>query len=142
MTSPKLFHHHQDCLLTTQQSTSQSPARKTRTSYNRTLIALRRGRPAVTCSFTPVNVLLFQSPDGVQPYKLHGHTLESVTTSKYLGVKLHKEVTWDQHIDAITVKASKALGFLRRNLKVSSSELREKAYLIFVRPLLEYASSV
>ena len=45
-------------------------------------------------------------------------------------------------IDDITAKASRTLGFLRRNLKISSIELREKAYLVFVRPLLEYASSV
>ena len=34
------------------------------------------------------------------------------------------------------------LGFLRHNLKISSSSIKEKSYKAFVRPLLEYASSV
>jgi hypothetical protein len=76
------------------------------------------------------------------PYQLHGETLETVASTKYLGVTLQKDVSWDRHVDAITAKASKTLGFLRRNLKIASTELREKAYIVFVRPILEYASSV
>ena len=38
--------------------------------------------------------------------------------------------------------ANKTLVFLRCNLKISSTQLREKAYLAFVRPVLEYANSV
>ena len=49
---------------------------------------------------------------------------------------------WDSHINAICSKASKTLGFLRRNLKVSSRNIKERAYKAFVRPVLEYASSV
>jgi hypothetical protein len=48
---------------------------------------------------------------------------------------------WDDHVSNICSKANSALGFLRRNLKVSSSNIREKAYKAFVRPLLEYAPS-
>ena len=75
-------------------------------------------------------------------YTLHGHTLSNVPTAKYLGITLHQRMDWDDHINAICSKANSALGFLRRNLKVSSSSLREKAYKSFVRPLLEYAPSV
>ena len=49
---------------------------------------------------------------------------------------------WDDHINIICGKANSALGFLRRNLKVSSSSIQEKAYKAFVRPLLEYAPAV
>jgi hypothetical protein len=75
-------------------------------------------------------------------YQMHGHTLTTVQSASYLGVTLRTDLEWAEHIDSITKKASKALGFLRRNLKVASNELREKAYLTFVRPLLEYSSSV
>ena len=73
---------------------------------------------------------------------MHGHTLATVPSATYLGVTLRKDLDWRDHIDNITKKANSALGFLRRNLKVASTDLREKAYLTFVRPLLEYSSSV
>ena len=50
--------------------------------------------------------------------------------------------TLDSHIDAITAKANRSLGFLKRNLKVSSCSLREKAYMGFVHPQLEYGSTI
>jgi len=75
-------------------------------------------------------------------YRLHGHTLETVDHAKYLGVTLHQQMNWDTHITNIIGKASQTLGFLKRSLKISSPKLKAKAYLAFVRPILEYASSI
>ena len=52
------------------------------------------------------------------------------------------KVNWSQHIDSITNKANRTLGFLRRNLKISSISIKEQAYKTLVRPLVEYASPV
>jgi hypothetical protein len=49
---------------------------------------------------------------------------------------------WDQHINNITAKANKTLGFLRRNLKIPSIRIKEQAYQTLVRPSVEYASIV
>lgn len=87
---------------------------------------------AVTRSRTPLS----------RSYVLHGHTLETVRTVKYLGVTMSHDGTWDHHINNMANKANRVLGFLRRNLKISSTSIKEKAYKAFVRPLLEYASSV
>ena len=75
-------------------------------------------------------------------YSLHGHILDSVSSAKYLGVTLTKNLSWDIHINNICKKANKTLGFLRRNLKIGSSKVKERAYKVFVRPILEYASTV
>ena len=75
-------------------------------------------------------------------YQLHNHSLETVPSAKYLGVTIRRDFCWNEHIDNIAIKASKTLGFLRRNLKISSLCIKEKAYKAFVRPILEYASSV
>jgi hypothetical protein len=75
-------------------------------------------------------------------YELHGHTLANVTSARYLGVTIHQKLDWDDHINKICSKANSALGFLRRNLKISSPSLKEKAYKAFVRPILEYSASV
>jgi hypothetical protein len=48
-------------------------------------------------------------------YTLKGHTLESVTTAKYLGITISNDMNWDTHINNITSKANKIIGFLRKS---------------------------
>ena len=75
-------------------------------------------------------------------YYLHGILLESVTSARYLGVDISKNLTWDDHINRSTSKANKTLGFLRRNIKVKSEPIKAIAYQTLVRPHLEYFSEV
>ena len=75
-------------------------------------------------------------------YLLHGHTLESVTSAKYLGVTINSDLKWNNHIGNITSKANRTLGFLKRNFKISSPKLKTQAYQTLVRPIVEYASPV
>ena len=46
---------------------------------------------------------------------------------------------WGQHISGISSKATKTLGFLRRNLAFAPRSSKEVAYKSLVRPKLEYA---
>ncbi|XP_071177850.1 uncharacterized protein [Mytilus edulis] len=75
-------------------------------------------------------------------YTLHNHSLEHVTTAKYLGATISSNLKWDVHINNICKKANSTLGFLRRNLNISSTSIKEQAYKSLVRPSLEYACSV
>ena len=75
-------------------------------------------------------------------YTLHNHTLETVTSAKYLGITLQSNLKWDKHIDDNISKANKTLGFLRRNLKTSNQNIKSQAYQALVRPKLEYSCSV
>jgi len=75
-------------------------------------------------------------------YKLHGHTLDIVDSSKYLGVTINNNLTWDRHIDNIVGKGNKTLGFIRRNLKDCTKPVKAAAYTSIVRPSLEYASTI
>ena len=65
-------------------------------------------------------------------YFLHGHKLQVVDNSKYLGVTLSNDLTWRKHIETKAAKASKTLGFLRRNLRECSKPDREAAYTSMV----------
>ena len=76
------------------------------------------------------------------PYSLHGQILQEVKSAKYLGVTISEDMTWNKHVDATAAKANKKLGFLKRNVKVKDSSLKEKAYKAIVRPTVEYCSSV
>lgn len=50
-------------------------------------------------------------------YHLHGHTLEEVPSGKYLGVTISEDLSWREHINATSAKATRSVGFLRRNLR-------------------------
>ena len=75
-------------------------------------------------------------------YKLHDHILETVEDSKYLGVSICNDLDWGVHINNITSKANKTLGFLRRNMKHCSQKVKILTYTSLVRPVLEYSSPV
>jgi hypothetical protein len=75
-------------------------------------------------------------------YCLHGHVLESVDKAKYLGVTISEDLKWESHINNICGKANKTLGFLRHNLNIGSTSVKEQAYKSLFRPSLEYACSV
>ena len=75
-------------------------------------------------------------------YHLHGCVLESVPSTKYLGVTISEDLKWSEHINNITKKANQTLGFLKRNIRVHNKDLKSTAYKTLVRPQLEYASTV
>ena len=65
-------------------------------------------------------------------YELHGQNIENVSTTKYLGVNIQDNMQWESHIESITKKASKTLGFIRRNLKIGKKRQRK----LRTKPLL------
>lgn len=69
-----------------------------------------------------------------------GETLEEVNNHPYLGVELDNTMKWSTHINQITAKANKTLGFVKRNLWFTSKEIKAEAYRTLIRPTLEYAS--
>ena len=75
-------------------------------------------------------------------YSLHDHLLEHVKSATYLGVTINSKLNWDDHVNNIAKKANRTQGFIRRNLKIRSEKIKEKAYQTIVRPLVEYASCV
>ena len=53
--------------------------------------------------------------------------------AEYLGVQITDDLEWGQHINEITSKAIKTLGFLRRNMAFAPRETKAAAYTILVR---------
>ncbi|MEW8548082.1 MAG: reverse transcriptase family protein, partial [Candidatus Thiodiazotropha sp.] len=74
-------------------------------------------------------------------YRLHGHVLDTVDCSKYLGVNISEDLAWKKHVDNTAAKASRTLGFLRRNLRDCRKEVRSAAYSAMVQPTLDYAAT-
>ena len=75
-------------------------------------------------------------------YMLNGVALDSVTSTKYLGITITQDLKWNQHIAGICQKANNTFAFLRRNLKINSPAIKTLAYKALVRPLMEYSCAV
>ena len=75
-------------------------------------------------------------------YHLGGSMLTMVSEYPYLGLTLTNNMSWQNHINNITSRATRMLGLIQRNLRGSPRKLRQQAYLSLVRPHLEYCSSV
>ena len=75
-------------------------------------------------------------------YKLHDHVLDVVDCSKYLGVNISEDLSWMKQVDYTAAKASRTLGFLRRNLRDCSKEVWSSAYSAIIQPTLDYASTI
>ena len=51
----------------------------------------------------------------------------SKMSPKYLGVTITNDRNWKQHVENLTKCANKALGFLRRNLRINSVKAKEQS---------------
>ena len=68
-------------------------------------------------------------------YTLHNQILERVEKATYLGVEVSGDLTWADHINKTSDKANKQLAFLRRNLRINTTHVKETAYKGLVRPI-------
>ncbi|XP_070182878.1 uncharacterized protein [Littorina saxatilis] len=75
-------------------------------------------------------------------YSLHGQTLETTPSSKYLGVLISDDLSWSSHVQATVNKGNRTVGFLRRNFRECTTTVRTATYKAMVRPVLDYASPV
>ena len=75
-------------------------------------------------------------------YLLHGQVLETVTSARYVGVDISSNIYWSSHIGRVVGNTNWPLGYIRRNIKSKSKDVRESAYNTIVRPQLEHASAV
>ncbi|CAC5360924.1 unnamed protein product [Mytilus coruscus] len=75
-------------------------------------------------------------------YEMKGENLEKVSHQPYLGVELCSNLKYNLHIDQTCKKASRVLGFIKRNLKHCPPSVKERANTSLVRPKLEYCSTI
>ena len=75
-------------------------------------------------------------------YYIHGTSLKSFDSAKYLGITIDCKLGWDPHCKNIYNKASFMLSFLERNLRKCPPNIKLKCFNALVRPILEYSCSV
>lgn len=73
-------------------------------------------------------------------FTLHNHMLEHVTSTKHLGITIKYNLNWDTHTTNTITKANKMLGFIRRNLRIRSTYVKEKESKLLMRSLVEHTA--
>ena len=75
-------------------------------------------------------------------YSPNNTPLAKTTSKTYLGVELSNNLKWNKHVDHITDKGNRSLGFIRRNFNRYTEDSKSLAYRSLVRPSLEYCEAV
>lgn len=74
--------------------------------------------------------------------KINGEDIQQVREIKYLGVKLDSELNFKGHMDYITKKISKKIGFLRRIRKNITTMCAINIYNTIIKPHFEFCSTI
>ena len=81
------------------------------------------------CSIHFTQAITYKMED---TYYLYDTPLLSLDHFKYLGITLQSNLRYDRHVQYITAKANRTLGLLRRNVRISSPQLKEREYKALV----------
>jgi hypothetical protein len=75
-------------------------------------------------------------------YCLNGTVLPDCASVRDLGVQIDSRLKYYEHVDIITSKARQRLGLLFKCFITRDPIILTKAYITYIRPILEYASPV
>ena len=97
-------------------------------------------------SFNPekTEILFFSNTGNIDniEFSFNGKSIPLSTSHKHLGVILSQNAKWNEHLENMITNITKHLGILRKlKFSLNRSNL-EKMYLVYIRPLFEYACEV
>ena len=106
-----------------------------------TFLCSRTGKPSGRCVSIHRSLHQQASQENTS-YKLREHVLDVVDCNMYLGVNINKDLSCYGR-SCLTTPQQRPLGFLRRNFRYCSTEVRSSVYMYnaMVQPTLDYAST-
>ena len=88
-------------------------------------------------------MLLSRRHQQLDPLFLQDSKIEQVSSYKYLGVMITSNLKWDNHINIVSLKARRLLGYLYRVFyRNVEPKYLLNLYISLVRPHLEYACQI
>ena len=81
-------------------------------------------------------------PPNHPPLTFQGHQLINVNSHKHLGLTFRSDLRWIEHVNNLTIKATRQLNILKSLQYKLDRKTLEVVYISFIRPVLEYASVV
>ena len=88
------------------------------------------------------NIIHFGHKNNKFQYFLNGSPISAPETVTDLGVEVDRQLKFDSHINKIINKAYSRIGILFKGFATREAHLLKQAYITYIRPVLEYASSV
>ena len=73
---------------------------------------------------------------------VQGHQVNQSTTAKYLGITIHENLTWTEHVKAMSAKVNQRIGILKRLRHFLSKEELVTVYNSIILSLFDYADLV
>ena len=111
------------------------------------LLALERWEKEWLMSFYPGKCSLIRITTKSRKAKetnnmLYRQTQAIEEFSKYLGVTLTNDLSWNKHVENVAAKGNGTLCFIKHNLRERTKPVKAASYTTLTRPVLEYASYV
>ena len=78
---------------------------------------------------------------GIKPVIDH-ENLESEDSIKYLGVVIHENLAWNEHIESLIAKVNQRIGLLNLIKHILPLDVRVPLYNVLVRPLSDFANTI
>jgi hypothetical protein len=88
--------------------------------------------------------LFFSDTDNIDniEFSFNGKSIPLSTSHKHLGVILSHNAKWNEHFENMITNIAKHLGILRKLKFCLNRSNLEQMYLVYIRPLFEYACEV
>ena len=85
--------------------------------------------------------------EGCQPAKgiklvIDHENYESEDSIKYLGVVIHKNLTWNEYVESLIAKVNQRIGLLNRIKHLLPLDARVALYNALIRPLFNFAKTI
>lgn len=93
-------------------------------------------------SSTKTKFLHLGSVEDDYAYYLHGNQINKTAKHRDLGFILNARLTFDEHCEVIASKADRVIHSLFRGLSTNTVSHLRLAYISYVRPILEYGTTV
>ena len=74
--------------------------------------------------------------------RVNNKNIESVNTTKLLGIYLDRNLTWNDHVDVTSRKINKRLGLLKRSKGFISCQVRLTFFNAIVQPVMDYGACI
>ena len=88
------------------------------------------------------NIIHFGHKNNKYKYFLNGSPIGAPETVTDLGVDVDPLLKFDSHINKIIKKSYSRIGVLFKGFATRDAQILKQAYITYIRPVLEYASSV
>ena len=82
-----------------------------------------------------------QTCQGIKLFIDHKH-LESEDSIKYLGVVIHKNLTWNEHIESLITKVNQRIGLLNCIKHLLPLDARVTLYNALIRLIFNFADTI